>query len=31
MEEELSGHGREIRDVPMDELEGLWEAAKRRC
>jgi tetrapyrrole methylase family protein/MazG family protein len=31
IEEELSRHGRDIRQVPMNELEALWQAAKRRC
>jgi tetrapyrrole methylase family protein/MazG family protein len=30
MEDELSRHGREIRDVPIDELEALWQVTKRR-
>jgi tetrapyrrole methylase family protein/MazG family protein len=29
IEEELSRHGRDIRQVPMNELEALWQAAKR--
>lgn len=30
IEEELSRRGRNMREVPMDELEGLWQVAKRR-
>lgn len=30
IEEELSRRGRDMREVPMDELEGLWQVAKRR-
>jgi tetrapyrrole methylase family protein/MazG family protein len=31
MEEELSDQGRDMREVPLDELEALWQAVKRRA